>query len=82
MSVKGVHASYQFAVKNDVNKKVISNTMSNIQNQNSKKVVVSTKSDDQQKMHGTKLSWCIGTVDLEIESLVICLESIMQTSII
>ena len=55
MSVKGVHASYQFAVKNDVNKKVISNTMSNIQNQNSKKVVVSTKSDDQQKMHGDKI---------------------------
>ena len=48
MSVKGVHASYQFAIKNDINKKV--HTMSNTQNQNSKKVVVSSSEHDNQKM--------------------------------
>ena len=53
MSVKGVHASYQFAIKNDINKKV--HTMSNTQNQNSKKVVVSSSEHDNQKMHGDKI---------------------------
>jgi len=54
MSVKGVHASYQFAIKNDIKKKVTS-TMNDTQNQSSKKVVVSTTEDNEMQMLGDKI---------------------------
>jgi hypothetical protein len=55
MSVKRVHASYQFAVNDDINKKVPSK-MSNIQKQNTKKVVVSTSNETEHKMNDDKIA--------------------------
>tara|TARA_B100001093_G_scaffold454094_1_gene463191 strand:+ start:1688 stop:3631 length:1944 start_codon:yes stop_codon:yes gene_type:complete len=53
MSVKGVHASYQFAVKDDINNKDITK-MSNIHNQN-KKIVVSNTNENENKMNKDKI---------------------------
>jgi len=55
MSVKRVHASYQFAVNDDINKKVPSK-MSDIQKQNTKKVVVSTSNETERKMNDDKIA--------------------------